>query len=482
MAETPNKNTQNNKTPDGSSPGSNTIWGGRFGIGPGALMQEINASIQVDKRLWREDIAASRAHAAMLSIQNILNPVDTAQIDAGLVAIAEEFAAHGVPVDLALEDIHMTVEAKLKERIGNVAGRLHTGRSRNDQVATDFRLWVRSAIEAVDDGLLALQRALVMRADEQADTIMPGFTHLQIAQPVTLGHHLLAYVEMIARDRSRFADARRRLNESPLGAAALAGTGFPIDREATAAALGFERPMANSIDAVSDRDFALEYCAAASICALHLSRFAEEIINWASQAFGFVTLPDAWSTGSSIMPQKRNPDAAELVRGKAGLLLACFQRLAVIVKGLPLTYSKDLQDDKITLFEAHDALMLGVAAMAGMTATLHFRPEAMRAMAASGFSTATDLADWLVREENIAFREAHHIVGACVKLAEKLEVDLPDLPLAEAQTIDHRVSAEALAALTLTASVVSRVSYGGTAPERVREQVTLWQRRLTHTA
>jgi argininosuccinate lyase len=454
------------------------MWGGRFGAGPDAIMRQINASIPVDKRLWREDIAASRAHAAMLGAQGIISAADAAAIDAGLAQVAEDYAATGVPVDLALEDIHMTVEARLGELIGEPARRLHTARSRNDQVATDFRLWVRGAMDGVDAGLAALQRALVARAGEHADSIMPGFTHLQVAQPVTLGHHLLAYVEMLSRDRSRFADARTRLNEAPLGAAALAGTSFPLDRAATAAALGFDRPCANSIDAVSDRDFALDYLASAAIAALHLSRLAEEIVNWASQPFGFITLPDAWSTGSSIMPQKRNPDAAELVRGRAGMLLGAFQRLAVIVKGLPLTYSKDLQDDKATLFEAHDALTLSLAAMTGMVETLVFRPERMRALAATGFSTATDLADWLVREAGAPFRDAHHIVGACVKRAEVLQVDLADLPLAEAQAIDARVTSEALAALTIDASVHSRTSFGGTAPKRVSEQVAAWTARL----
>lgn len=441
-------------------------------------MRQINASIPVDKRLWQEDIAVSRAHAAMLGKQGIISAADAAAIDAGLAQIAAEYAAHGVPVDLALEDIHMAVEARLGELIGEPARRLHTARSRNDQVATDFRLWVRGAIDAVDAALAALQRALVARAGEHADSILPGFTHLQVAQPVTLGHHLLAYVEMLGRDRSRFAGARTRLNEAPLGAAALAGTSFPLDRAATAAALGFDRACANSIDAVSDRDFALDYLASAAIAALHLSRLAEEIVNWASQPFGFITLPDAWSTGSSIMPQKRNPDAAELVRGRAAMLLGAFQRLAVIIKGLPLTYSKDLQDDKATVFEAHDALTLSLAAMTGMIEALTFRTDRMRALAATGFSTATDLADWLVRAGGVPFRDAHHIVGACVKRAEALGVDLADLPLAEAQAIDARVTAEALAALTIDASVHSRTSFGGTAPVRVREQIAAWTARL----
>ncbi len=453
------------------TPDSNSMWGGRFGGGPAAIMQEINASIPVDKRLWEEDIAASRAHAAMLGGTGIIAADDAVAIDRGLAQIAEEFAANGVPVDLALEDIHMTVESRLKEIVGEAAGRLHTARSRNDQVATDFRLWVRTATTRIDTGLKAIQTALLARAEEHAGSIMPGFTHLQVAQPVTLGHHLLAYVEMFARDRGRFADARARLNELPLGAAALAGTGFPVDRHATASALGFDRPMANSIDAVSDRDFALEFCAAASIAAIHLSRLAEEVVIWASQPFGFVSLPDAWSTGSSIMPQKRNPDAAELVRGRAGLLLGAFQRLAVIVKGLPLTYSKDLQDDKETVFGAFDALALSLAAMTGMVETLTFRTDRMRALAASGYSTATDLADWLVREAGVPFREAHHIVGACVKRSEELGVELSALPAADAAAIHAAVTPEALAALTVEASVASRRSYGGTAPDRVREAI-----------
>ncbi|WP_089215133.1 argininosuccinate lyase [Sphingopyxis indica] len=447
------------------------MWGGRFGGGPAAIMQEINASIPVDKRLWEEDIAASRAHAAMLGAQGIIAAEDAAAIDAGLAQIAGEYAANGVPVDLSLEDIHMTVEARLKEIVGEAAGRLHTARSRNDQVATDFRLWTRTACDRIDAGLKGLQVALLVRAEDHADSIMPGFTHLQVAQPVTLGHHLLAYVEMARRDRSRFRDARARLNESPLGAAALAGTSFPLDRDATAQALGFDRPMTNSIDAVSDRDFALEFCAAASIAAIHLSRLAEEVVIWASQPFGFVALPDAWSTGSSIMPQKRNPDAAELVRGRAGLLLGAFQRLAVIVKGLPLTYSKDLQDDKVTVFEAFDALALSLAAMTGMVETLTFRTDRMRALAASGYSTATDLADWLVREAGVPFREAHHIVGACVKRCEELGVDLSQLPAEAAAAIHAAVTPAALAALTVEASVASRKSYGGTAPERVKDAI-----------
>ena len=434
-------------------------------------MREINASIPFDKRLWQQDIAGSRAHVAMLGVTGILSADDAATIDAGLVRVHDEFAANGVPVDLALEDIHMTVESRLAELIGPVAGRLHTARSRNDQVATDFRLWVRDAIDTVDAGLLAFQHALLARAEEHADTIMPGFTHLQVAQPVTLGHHLMAYAEMIARDRSRFADARTRLNRCPLGAAALAGTGFATDRTQTAAALGFDGPTANSLDSVSDRDFALDYLSAAAQCSLHLSRLAEELIIWASQPFGFIALPDAYSTGSSIMPQKRNPDAAELVRGHSGRIIGCFTALMITMKGLPLAYSKDMQDDKPPLFEAHDLLALSIAAMTGMIETVTFRTDRMRAAAASGFSTATDLADWLVRDHDVPFREAHHIVGAAVKAAEAHGCDLANLPVEAAQAIDARLDAGALAMLTVEASVASRTSHGGTAPSRVREAI-----------
>ncbi len=447
------------------------MWGGRFAAGPAAIMAEINASIPFDKRLWRQDIAGSRAHAAMLGQVGVLSAEESARIDAGLAEIAEGFGNGGVPVDLALEDIHMTVEAQLGARIGAVAGRLHTARSRNDQVATDLRLWVRDAIDATDAGLAALQRALLDRAEEHAATIMPGFTHLQVAQPVTLGHHLMAYVEMIGRDRSRFADGRSRMNRCPLGAAALAGTGFPIDRHATAAALGFDGPTANSLDSVSDRDFAIDYLAAAAGCSLHLSRLAEEIVLWASQPFRFVALPDAYSTGSSIMPQKRNPDAAELVRGHSGRILGCLTALMVTMKGLPLAYSKDMQDDKPPLFEAHDLLALSVAAMTGMIETIAFQPATMRAAAASGYSTATDLADWLVRDHGVAFREAHHIVGAAVKAAEEAGCDLAALPPDVAAAIDPRLDADALARLTVEASVASRISHGGTAPVRVREAI-----------
>ena len=454
------------------------MWGGRFAGGPSAIMREINASIGFDKRLWREDIEASRAHATMLARQGIIEPEDCEAILQGLESIAAEYAAQGVPEDQSLEDIHMHVEHRLAELIGPAAGRLHTARSRNDQVATDFRLWVRSAIDEVDGALDGLQRALVHRAGEHAADVMPGFTHLQTAQPVTLGHHLMAYYEMTGRDRSRFADARARLNESPLGSAALAGTGFPIDRQATAKVLGFDRPTANSLDAVSDHDFALDYLMAATQCALHLSRLAEEFILWASQMFGFVTLPDAYSTGSSIMPQKRNPDAAELVRGHAGRIAGAMTSLVMTMKGLPLAYSKDMQDDKPPVFEAHDLLGLSIAAMTGMVETSRFNTERMRAAAEAGHATATDFADWLVRVAGVPFREAHHITGQAVRLAEERQVALSDLPLGDLQSIDPRIDRRVLEVLGVDASVSARGSFGGTAPERVREQVAAARKRL----
>ncbi len=457
---------------------SNQMWGGRFAEGPSAIMREINASIPFDKALWRQDIAASKAHVAMLGAQGIVTPADAATITDGLDRIAAEYEADGVPEDWDLEDIHMTTESRLAELIGPAAGRLHTARSRNDQVATDFRLWVRQAMEQVDAGLEQLQRALVARADEHAASIMPGFTHLQTAQPVTLGHHLMAYYEMIRRDRSRFADARARLNECPLGSAALAGTGFPIDRAMTAHALGFDGPTRNSLDAVSDRDFALDYLMAAAQCSLHLSRLAEEFIIWASQPFGFVRLPDTLSTGSSIMPQKKNPDAAELVRGHAGRIIGCATALMVTMKGLPLAYSKDMQDDKPPVFEAASLLALSIAAMTGMVADSTFKTDRMRQAAELGYATATDLADWLVREADIPFREAHHITGAAVKLAEGKGVALDALSLEELQAIDRRVDERVFAALSVDASVASRRSYGGTAPEQVRQQVALARRTL----
>ena len=434
-------------------------------------MREINASIPFDKKLWRQDIRASLAHVAMLAEQNIVEAEDATQIINGLNQIAQEYEAGGITEDLDLEDIHMHVEARLAEIIGPVAGRLHTARSRNDQVATDFRLWVREATDMVDDALDALQKALVDRAEEHAYTIMPGFTHLQSAQPVSLGHHLMAYYEMIRRDRSRFADARKRMNESPLGAAALAGTGFAIDRDKTASMLGFDNPTANSLDSVSDRDFALDYLMAATQCSLHLSRLAEEFVIWASQPFGFIKLPDSFSTGSSIMPQKRNPDAAELVRGHSGRIAGAMNALVMTMKGLPLAYSKDMQDDKPPVFEAHDLLGLSIAAMTGMVAEVEFNGTRMRALAESGFSTATDFADWLVREAKLPFREAHHVTGAVVSLAEEQGCGLADLTLEQYQAIDSRINDGVFSVLGVDASVASRSSYGGTAPDQVRVQI-----------
>ena len=454
------------------------MWGGRFAEGPSAIMREINASIPFDKALWRQDIAASKAHVAMLGAQGIVSAGDAAAIAEGLDRVAAEYETGGVPETLDLEDIHMVTESRLAELIGPVAGRLHTARSRNDQVATDFRLWVREACTHVEAGLAELQQALVARAGEHAESVMPGFTHLQAAQPVTLGHHLLAYYEMLRRDRSRFAGARARMDECPLGAAALAGTGFAIDRDATASALGFARPTANSLDAVSDRDFALDYLAAAAQCALHLSRLAEELILWASQPFGFIRLPDALSTGSSIMPQKKNPDAAELVRGHSGRIVGCLTALMVTMKGLPLAYSKDMQDDKPPVFEAHGLLALSIAAMTGMIAGATLRTERMRAAAELGYATATDLADWLVREADVPFREAHHVTGAAVKLAESRGVALDALSLVELRAIDPRIDERVYAALSVDSSVAARTSYGGTAPERVREQVAAARKAL----
>ncbi|MEO6247695.1 MAG: argininosuccinate lyase [Sphingomicrobium sp.] len=447
------------------------MWGGRFADGPAAVMREINASIAIDKRLWREDIAASRAHAAMLATQGILSAEDAAAIDAGLATVATEIADGKLVEDPALEDIHMHVEHRLSELIGPAAGRLHTARSRNDQVATDFKLWVRGAIDEALGGIDALEAALIARAEDHAATVMPGFTHLQSGQPVTLGHHFMAYREMLVRDRSRFTDARTRMNESPLGSAALAGTGFPLDRAATATALGFDRPTANSLDAVSDRDFAVDYLHAAALTAVHLSRLAEEIILWASQPFGFVKLPDAWSTGSSIMPNKRNPDAAELVRGHSARIIGDLVAMLVLLKGLPLAYAKDLQDDKPPVFDAHDLLALSLAAMAGMIADLEFVPAKMRAAAAAGHATATDLADWLVREADVPFREAHHVAGRAVAAAEATAKPLDDLTLSELQAVDPRITVSALGCLSVESSVASRTSVGGTAPARVREAI-----------
>jgi argininosuccinate lyase len=441
-------------------------------------MEAINASIDTDKRLAEQDIAGSKAHAAMLAKAGVISEADAKAISDGLDKVLDEIRGGKFQFSKALEDIHMNVESRLREIIGEPAGRLHTARSRNDQVALDFRLWVKSACEMRARQIADLMRALVAQAETHAATVMPGFTHLQSAQPVTFGHHLLAYVEMLDRDRRRFADAEVRMNESPLGAAALAGTGFPIDRHMTAKALGFDRPMANSLDAVSARDFALEALAAVAICAQHLSRLAEEIVVWSSAQFGFVKLSDAWSTGSSIMPQKRNPDAAELVRAKAGRAIGSLVQLFTIMKGLPLAYSKDMQEDKQATFDAFDALDLSLQAMTGMISTMSPSAERMRAAAASGFSTATDLADWLVRELDIPFREAHHITGAAVKAAETAGVALPDLPLATLKAIEPRITDKVFAVLAVEASVASRQSYGGTAPVRVREQVAAWKEKL----
>jgi argininosuccinate lyase len=451
--------------------GSNQMWGGRFAAAPDALMERINASIGFDKALYAQDIAGSVAHARMLGDVGILSDADVTAICDGLAGIRDEIEAGTFEFKTELEDIHMNIEARLTERIGDAAGRLHTARSRNDQVATDFRLWVRDAVDAADDALMALQTALIDQAEVHADWVMPGFTHLQAAQPVTAGHHLLAYVEMFGRDRSRFSDARARLNESPLGAGALAGTGFPIKRDMTAAALGFDRPTANSLDSVSDRDFVLEYLAAAAICAGHLSRLGEELVIWSSAQFRFARLSDAFSTGSSMMPQKRNPDAAELIRGKTGRVLGAFVALSTVMKGLPLAYSKDMQEDKEPVFDAAEALMVCVAAATGMIADLTFDRERLAAAAGEGFTTATDLADWLVREAGVPFRESHHITGRVVALAEEKGCGLEDLALAELTAIDERISNAVFDVLGVDNSVRSRNSYGGTAPDNVRAQV-----------
>ena len=457
---------------------TNKMWGGRFAGGPAKIMEEITPSIDFDKRLAEQDLAGSRAHARMLAIQGIISRADADTILKGLDAIGREIADGKFVFQRALEDIHLNIEARLAEIAGPAAGRLHTARSRNDQVVTDFRLWIRDACARARDGLRALQVALHQQAQSHVATIMPGFTHMQSAQPVTFGHHCLAYVEMFARDASRFADAGKRLNECPLGAAALAGTSFPIDREAVALALGFARPMRNSLDAVSARDFALEYLAAATIAATHLSKLAGEIVQWSSPQFGFVRLSDAFTTGSSIMPQKRNPDAAELIRGKTGRVLGDFVALATVVKGLVLAYGSDLQEDKERVFDAADTLELSLAAMAAMIVDLTVNAEAMRDAARTGYPTATDLADWLVRVLKKPFREAHHIAGSIVKRAEEMKVDLDKLPLSEMQTIEPAITAEVFDVLSLDASVASRMSLGGTAPARVREQIAFWREKL----
>lgn len=448
------------------------MWGGRFGAGPSAIMQEINASIDFDKRLYREDIAGSKAHSSMLAAQNIISEKDKEAIHKGLDQVQSEIESGKMTYDAALEDIHMHVESRLRELAGDAGARLHTGRSRNDQVATDFRLWCRSAIDQLDTAYSHLLSALVDQAEKHAGSVMPGFTHLQTAQPVTLGHHLMAYYEMFSRDKNRLADCRKRLNENPLGAAALAGTSFELDRHMTSQTLGFSRPMANSLDAVSARDFAMEMLSAMTIAAVHLSRLADEIVLWASAAFKFLELSDSFSTGSSIMPQKRNPDAAELIRAKVGRIMGAQNGLMVVMKGLPLAYSKDMQEDKEPVFKAVDDLALCLAAMTGMIEDLKPNTEAMRDAAGQGFSTATDLADWLVRVLNLPFRDAHHVTGAVVKAAEDRGVDLSDLPLDVMQTVEPRITADIFDVLTVEASVNSRTSFGGTAPVNVKQAVT----------
>ena len=457
---------------------SNAMWGGRFAAGPDAIMEAINASIGFDKRMAAQDIEGSQAHAKMLAKQGIITDNDAAAITEGLRTILSEIESGSFAYSTALEDIHMNVEARLKALIGEPAGRLHTGRSRNDQVATDFKLWVRDQTDAVIEGLNALMKALVAQAEAGVATVMPGFTHLQVAQPVTWGHHMMAYVEMFARDRSRFEDARSRMNESPLGAAALAGTGFPIDRDFTAQELGFDRPSANSLDAVSDRDFALEFLSAASICATHLSRFAEELVIWSSAQFNFVTMTDRFSTGSSIMPQKKNPDAAELIRAKVGRINGSLIGLLTVMKGLPLAYSKDMQEDKEQVFDAADSLMLALAAMTGMVGDMLPNSDRLEEAALSGFSTATDLADWLVRELGMPFREAHHVTGALVAKADLSGRDLFELSLADMQEECADINETVFEVLTIHKSVASRKSYGGTAPHQVRKQIDRWKEQL----
>ncbi len=446
---------------------TSTIWGGRFAAGPDALMEAINASIDFDKRLYAQDIRGSKAHAAMLAVNGIIDAKDEAQIQQGLDTILGEIEAGDFNFSAALEDIHMNVESRLAELIGDAAGRLHTARSRNDQVATDFRLWVRDAIDSLDQELQRLQSVMIGMAESHTDTVMPGFTHLQTAQPVTFGHHLLAYVEMFGRDRGRLSDCRKRLNECPLGAAALAGTSFPIDRNMTASDLGFDGPMRNSLDAVSDRDFALEFLSSASITGMHLSRLAEEIVIWTSEPFRFIRLSDGFSTGSSIMPQKRNPDAAELVRAKVGRIIGSLNTLLVVMKGLPLAYGKDMQEDKEPVFDAAETLGLCVAAMRGMLEGAEADSDSMLAAASSGFTTATDLADWLVRVLDMPFRNAHHVTGELVKMAEQRSVGLEDLSLEDMQGVEAGITAEIFDVLGVENSVASRVSFGGTSPDNV---------------
>lgn len=476
MTTKPNRNASgdNQKTS-----GASTIWGGRFSAGPSALMEAINASIDFDKRMYAQDIAGSKAHAAMLVRQEIIEEADGIAIQDGLGRIEREIEDGTFVFSAALEDIHMNIENRLAELIGEPAGRLHTGRSRNDQVATDFRLWVRDAIDALDVGLRGLQNVLIDIAERHAATVMPGFTHLQAAQPVTLGHHMLAYVEMFGRDRSRFADCRKRLNESPLGAAALAGTSFPLDRKMTAAALGFDRPCANSLDAVSDRDFACEFLSAGAMLAVHMSRMAEEIVLWSTVQFGYIRVSDDFSSGSSIMPQKRNPDAAELIRGKAGRVIGSLNALLVALKGLPLAYGKDMQEDKEPVFDAADTLAVGLAAMAGMMAGVEFDVGRMKADAGRGFTTATDLADWLVRVAGMPFRQAHHVTGSLVKLAEGKNCGLEDITLEDMQAVEAGITEDVFAVLGVDNSVASRTSEGGTAPLNVVAAAALARKRIS---
>jgi len=457
---------------------TNKMWGGRFQSGPDAIMEEINASIGFDKRLFRQDIAGSKAHAAMLAKRGIISKSDAAEIRKGLHQVQAEIEAGTFTFSRALEDIHLNVESRLKDLIGPAAGRLHTARSRNDQVALDFRLYVRDTVDHLDAQLKDLQLALVQKAEAHAATVMPGFTHLQVAQPVTFGHHMLAYVEMLARDRSRLADARRRMNENPLGAAALAGTSFPIDRHMTAEALGFDRPTRNSLDTTADRDFVLETLSACAICAVHLSRLAEEIVIWSTSQFRFVKLSDKFTTGSSIMPQKRNPDAAELVRAKPGRIIGALVSLLTVMKGLPLTYSKDMQEDKEPAFDAFDNMSLAIAATAGMVRDMVPNADEMRKAAANGFSTATDLADWLVRTLKMPFREAHHVTGSLVAMAEKKGVDLPELPLDAMQKVEPRITKDVYKVLTVENSVASRESFGGTSPKNVKREAKRWLKLL----
>ncbi|MEH6403562.1 MAG: argininosuccinate lyase [Sneathiella sp.] len=457
---------------------ANELWGGRFAKGPAEIMERINASIDFDRRLYAQDITGSMAHSTMLIKQGIITPEDGKKIQDGLQTILREIEAGNFKTDPALEDIHMHVEARLRELIGDAAGRLHTARSRNDQVATDMRLWVRDTMDHLDGELTDLQDALVGQADAEAGTVMPGFTHLQAAQPVTFGHHMLAYVEMFGRDRSRLKDARARLNESPLGSAALAGTSFPIDRDMTAKELGFDRPTANSLDGVSDRDFALEFLGFASICSMHLSRLAEEIVIWSSAQFRFVECSDSFSTGSSIMPQKKNPDAAELIRGKAGRSAGAFTSLLMMMKGLPMTYGKDMQEDKEPVFDAADNLQLCLAAMSGMIRDIKVNGDIMTAASGAGFTTATDLADWLVQKLDMPFRNAHHVTGTLVKLAEDNNLGLEELTLTQMQSVEPTIHDGVFDVLSVSKSVASRMSYGGTAPTRVREQVAIWKKRI----